>query len=86
MKNTKKTTKAKEIAEMRVSTGALAETIELYLSLLEGASKIEVQLKTGGRKKLEDGKREAILRALTEASGALSDGCQQGVYGLFLTD
>ena len=71
--------------EIRVSTGALAETIALYLKLLQDASKVEVELATGGRKDLEEAKRQAILRALTEASGTLADGCQEGVYGLFLT-
>jgi hypothetical protein len=73
------------MAEIRVSSGALAETIDLYLKLLNDASKIEVELKTGGRKALEDDKKKAILKCLEEAAGALSDGCQQGVYGLFLT-
>jgi hypothetical protein len=71
--------------EIRVSTGALAETIGLYLKLLQDASKVEVQLPGGGRRDLEDEKRQAILRALTEASGTLQDGCPEGVYGLFLT-
>ena len=71
--------------EIRVSTGALAETIALYLKLLEDASKVEVELATGGRRDLEDAKREAILKALGQASETLADGCQEGVYGLFLT-
>ena len=73
------------MAETRVSTGALSETIDLYLKLLSEASKIEVELKSGGRKDLEAAKKAAILAKLKEASGALADGCQQGVYGLFLT-
>ena len=72
------------MAEMRVSTGALAETIELYLKLLEEASKVEVELEAGGRKPLEDAKKAAIVEALAKASGTLAEGCQQGVYGLFL--
>jgi hypothetical protein len=71
--------------EIRVSTGALAETIALYLKLLQDASRVEVELATGGRKDLEGAKREAILKALNEASATLADGCQEGVYGLFLT-
>lgn len=74
------------MAEMRVSTGALAETIDLYLKLLNGASKIETELRSGGREPLKDEARQAILLKLSEASKALSDGCPEGVYGLFLTE
>jgi hypothetical protein len=71
--------------EIRVSTNALAETIALYLKLLQDATRVEVELATGGRKDLEEEKKQAILRALNEASGTLAAGCQEGVYGLFLT-
>jgi hypothetical protein len=71
--------------EQRVSSAEWAKTIESYLKLLEDATKIEVDLGDGKRKELERVKREAILQALKDASGTLADGCQQTVYGLFLT-
>ena len=74
------------MAEMRVSTGALAETIDLYRKLLEGAATIETELKSGERSKMDPEKREVILSKLKEASTALADGCPDGVYGLFLTE
>jgi hypothetical protein len=74
------------MTEMRVSTGALAETIDLYRKLLEGASTIESELRSGERRKLDPEAREAILSKLKEASSALADGCPDGVYGLFLTE
>jgi hypothetical protein len=71
--------------ETRLSTGALAETIELYLKLLGEATTIEVELKEKpGRRELEREKLEAIKDSLIKASGALATGCEQGVYGLFL--
>ena len=73
------------MAEKRVSTGALAEMIELYRNKLAEASKIEVDLGDGTREELEEGKKKAILEALDEASATLALGCQQTVYGLFLT-
>jgi len=74
------------MAETRVSTGALSEVIELYLKLLREASKIQVELEDppGGRIDLDPGKLNAIVTGLSAASGALAQGCQQGVYGLFL--
>ena len=74
------------MAEMIVSTGALAETIDLYLKLLNGASKIEAELKSGARQQLDERTRASIVAKLREASTALSQGCPEGVYGLFLTD
>jgi hypothetical protein len=74
------------MAEMRVSTGALAETIDLYLKLLDGASRIESELKSGGRRELDEQTRAYILSKLKDASAALAQGCPEGVYGLFLTD
>ena len=74
------------MAEMRVSTGALAETIDLYLKLLDGASRIESELKSGARKELDEYTRANILSKLKEASAALTQGCPEGVYGLFLTE
>ena len=76
---------AEPMAERRVSTGALAEMIELYRKLLAEASKIEVDLGDGTREELEEGKKKAILEALDKASATLALGCQQTVYGLFLT-
>jgi hypothetical protein len=74
------------MAEVKVSTGALSDIINGYLELLESADKIEVALSSGGRKELEKEKRDAILESLKKASGALASGCQQGVYGHFVTN
>lgn len=73
------------MAERRVSSSALAEMIELYMKLLSEASKIEVDNGDGTRRELEKEKKDAIVDALKKASGTLAAGCQQTVYGLFLT-
>ena len=73
------------MAEIRLSTGALNDIINGYLKLLEEAKKIEVDTGGGGRIPLDDTKREKILDSLNSASSALLEGCQQTVYGLFVT-
>ena len=73
------------MAEIRLSTGALNEIITGYLKLLEEAKKIEVDTGKGSRVPLDDDTRDKILESLSSASSALLEGCQQTVYGLFLT-
>ena len=73
------------MAEIRVSTGGLHRVIGDYLALLEKATKIEMDNGTGGRIPMTAPQREKILDSLNSASDALIQGCQQTVYGLFLT-
>jgi hypothetical protein len=73
------------MAEIRVSTGPLHGLINEYLTLLENATKIEKDKGTAGRVPLPNDVRDKILKSLHSASDALIEGCQQTVYGLFLT-
>jgi len=74
------------MGEFRLSTGALSDAIKAYRDMLQNADRIEVDPGSGGgeRQRLSDTKRDAILDSLEVASRALSAGCQQTVYGLFL--
>jgi hypothetical protein len=73
------------MAEIRVSTGPLHGLINEYLMLLEKATKIEMDKGGGQRGPLKEETQKAILDSLTKARTALLEGCQQTVYGLFLT-
>jgi hypothetical protein len=73
------------MADIRVSIGPLHGLIDEYLTLLQNATKIELDDGKGGRAPITQDQRDNMLESLTAARKALLEGCQQTVYGLFLT-
>ena len=73
------------MGEFRLSTGALNDAIKAYREMLRNADRVRGRSgKQRGRQPLSTTKLDAIVDSLGAASQALTAGCQQTVYGLFL--
>ena len=73
------------MADIRVSIGPLHSMVDEYAKLLKQAKNIDIDKGGGQREPINADTLKKILGSLDAASTALLEGCQQTVYGLFLT-
>ena len=73
------------MADIRVSIGPLHSVVDEYAKLLKQAKNVDIDKGTAGRERMDPETLKKILGSLDAASAALLEGCQQTVYGLFLT-
>jgi len=73
------------MADIRVSIGPLHSLVDEYSKLLKQAKNVDIDKGGGQREPIDGDTLKKILGSLDVASAALLEGCQQTVYGLFLT-
>ena len=73
------------MADIRVSIGPLHSLVDEYVKLFKQAEHVDIDKGAGQREPIHPDTLRKILTSLDAASVALLEGCQQTVYGLFLT-